>query len=221
VEVTVSGEVVHVPPGLPYAQDFSVFSSQATLPIEFSVAATGSATIKLDFSPWADGGNTNTGVKYSTTNANVLGSTMEVLNIGELRNQFGSKSGPVVYTITGEVILTLQGNYRNHKYIQDATGAILIDDVAGTITTTYDLGDGITGITGELSMFENMRQFSLSEEELLRFKLLNTSTPQHLNSSTPQHLNTSTPQLLNSSTPQLLNSLNTLPGDPSFSGLPR
>jgi hypothetical protein len=89
----------------------------------------------------------------------IIATLVPVNNIAELRDKFSAKSGPVVYEITGEVILTLQGNYRNHKYIQDATGAILIDDVAGTITTEYFLGDGITGITGELSVFQNMFQF--------------------------------------------------------------
>ncbi len=360
VAVNVNGEVIEVPPGLPYAQDFSGFSSQATLPIEFVVDASGSAPNKLDFSPWANGGNNNTGVKHSTTNASVLGyqhisttgkfstiltlmnntgsvvedlkvsylgkvarstegrspewtvkvngaevaalaystedgidklvsttltglnippssiitiewssergdpsgsskqigisnvivklidnpvfslaedtyyeeqtvfvsnyndfssdveiryttdgstpdggsylyndlngivlgeglggitlkaiaidtekgfesfvvqanynmgSIIPVANIGELRNMFSAKSGPVAYEIAGEVVLTLQGDYRNHKYIQDATGAILIDDAAGIITTAYELGDGITGITGELSIFADMFQF--------------------------------------------------------------
>jgi hypothetical protein len=80
----------------------------------------------------------------------------EVANIGELRA--GNTDG-TLYRLTGEVVLTLQAALRNQKFIQDASGAIMIDDPTGVITTTYDLGDGITGITGMLGAFENMLQF--------------------------------------------------------------
>ncbi|MBE0639659.1 MAG: M28 family peptidase [Bacteroidales bacterium] len=61
------------PQGLPYSQDFSGFVSKETLPEGWTPDATGSSANRLDFSPWADGGNTNTGLKYSTSQANVLG----------------------------------------------------------------------------------------------------------------------------------------------------
>ena len=63
------------------------------------------------------------------------------------------------YTLTGEAFLTYQQTFRGQKYIQDATAAILIDDNDGNITTTYAVGDGITGITGELSEFNGVMQF--------------------------------------------------------------
>ena len=65
-----------------------------------------------------------------------------------------------VYKLTGEAVLTLKSATRNAKYIQDATGAIVIDDASGKITTNYNLGDGITGITGTLALFQNMLQFT-------------------------------------------------------------
>ncbi len=64
-----------------------------------------------------------------------------------------------IYVLTGEVVLTFQQTFRNQKYLQDATAAILIDDLAGVITTVYSVGDGITGITGKLSEFGGMLQF--------------------------------------------------------------
>lgn len=63
------------------------------------------------------------------------------------------------YTLTSEAVLTYQQNNRNQKYIEDATAAILIDDNSGNITTTYNVGDGITGITGELTSFNGILQF--------------------------------------------------------------
>ncbi len=64
------------------------------------------------------------------------------------------------YELTGEAIMTFDtGNSRNQKYIQDASGAILIDDSAGIISTSYNVGDGISGIKGKLSSFGGVFQF--------------------------------------------------------------
>ncbi|HNV62681.1 MAG TPA: chitobiase/beta-hexosaminidase C-terminal domain-containing protein, partial [Candidatus Cloacimonas acidaminovorans] len=63
------------------------------------------------------------------------------------------------YRLTGEAVLTFQQANRNQKYVQDATAAIVIDDPNGKITTTYNLYDGITGITGTLSSYSGLLQF--------------------------------------------------------------
>ena len=80
-----------------------------------------------------------------------------VSDIATLRSQ---ATGATVYTLTGEAVLTLQTVTRNTKFIQDATAAISIDDPAGIITTSYSVGDGITGITGTLGVFRGMLQFT-------------------------------------------------------------
>lgn len=64
------------------------------------------------------------------------------------------------YKLTGEAILTLKSSSRNSKYIQDATGAVLIDDPTGKITTIYNLGDGITNVIGTLALYNSMLQFT-------------------------------------------------------------
>jgi len=74
-----------------------------------------------------------------------------VANIAALRAGVSGQE----YTLTGQAILTFQQTFRNQKFIQDATGAILIDDAPGVITTTYNVGDGITGITGSLLQYSN------------------------------------------------------------------
>ena len=63
------------------------------------------------------------------------------------------------YTVTGEVVLTFQDGYRNKKYIQDASAAIEIDDKPGVITTDYNIGDGITGVTGTLENYYGYLRF--------------------------------------------------------------
>jgi hypothetical protein len=82
---------------------------------------------------------------------------VEVADLAALRAAAGSDA--VFYELTGEVILTYQQDFRNQKYIQDATAAILIDDNGGVITTEYAIGDGITGLTGTLGEYGNMLQF--------------------------------------------------------------
>ncbi|MBM4398972.1 MAG: endonuclease, partial [Candidatus Cloacimonetes bacterium] len=81
----------------------------------------------------------------------------DVANIAALR-AMPSGAGNY-YRLTGEAILTLQSSSRNAKYIQDATGAILIDDQPGKITTNYNLYDGITNIVGTLGSYASMMQF--------------------------------------------------------------
>lgn len=83
--------------------------------------------------------------------------TTQVANIAELRAQTADEGD--IYELTGQAILTFQQDYRGQKYIQDATAAILIDDYDGNITTSYNLYDGITGITGELVLYGGMLQF--------------------------------------------------------------
>lgn len=80
-----------------------------------------------------------------------------VSDIATLRTQPTGNS--YAYTLTGEAILSYQNANRNVKYIQDATAAIVIDDFPGTITTTYNLYDGITGITGYLNLYNGLLQF--------------------------------------------------------------
>lgn len=82
----------------------------------------------------------------------------EVANIDELRGQ--PVNDNTVFKLTGEVVMTFKQTFRNQKYIQDATAAILIDDQAAKITTVYNVGDGITGILGTLTEFGGMLQFT-------------------------------------------------------------
>jgi len=59
------------------------------------------------------------------------------------------------YQLTGEAVLTYQSpaTYGKPKCIQDATGAIYIYDSGSKITTAYNVGDGITGLIGTLTLY--------------------------------------------------------------------
>jgi len=75
-----------------------------------------------------------------------------------------SVGGDLVYLIDGEVVLTHMHSQRNQKYIQDDTGALLIDDPDGIITTTYNQYDGVTGIKGTLSSYFGLLQLTPTED---------------------------------------------------------
>lgn len=81
----------------------------------------------------------------SSVDFSILGVT-EVSTIAELRQGVVGE----YYTLTGEAVMTFQQDFRNQKYLQDATAAILVDDDPEVITSTYNRYDGITGITGML-----------------------------------------------------------------------
>lgn len=61
-------------------------------------------------------------------------------------------------TINSEVIVSFTQSFRGQKFIQDQTAGLLIDDFSGVINTQYQIGDGITGLSGTLSVFGNMLQ---------------------------------------------------------------
>lgn len=98
----------------------------------------------------------------------------QVANLAALRA--GNQGG--YYELTGEAILTYARTSRNQKYIQDTTGGILIDDNAGTITTTYNVYDGITGLKGRLGAFGGVLQFVPSENPGTASSTGNTVTPE-------------------------------------------
>ena len=68
------------------------------------------------------------------------------------------------YELTGEAIVSYARSTRNQKYIQDISGGILIDDNPGTITSTYIIGDGMTGLKGKLNSYNGVMQFIPQED---------------------------------------------------------
>lgn len=80
--------------------------------------------------------------------------------IAELRTKPVDNS--TIYELTGEVLLSFKQAYKNQKWIQDATSAIMIFDAipaTGTITTAYNIGDGITGLKGKLQNYYGLLEF--------------------------------------------------------------
>lgn len=98
-----------------------------------------------------------------------------VSNIAALRA--GTTDG-TVYKLTGEALLTLQSTGTGKpKYIQDATGGILVYDSGAKIATTYNIGDGITNIIGTLTTTTGMLQFIPVVDPGVATSTGNTLTP--------------------------------------------
>lgn len=152
--------------------------------ISIASATLNGSVVTLGVSPALVEGNTYTLIVNNV--ADVAGNVMtadtitfnygvaqdfQVANIAALRAKWtdaldinGSHFGNDVYKLTGHVIVTgINESYRHQIYIQDATGAIVIDDPNGLITTALETGDEITNIYGKLSDYYGQLQFAVSE----------------------------------------------------------
>jgi len=81
-----------------------------------------------------------------------------IQTLTQLREQ--TPGDGTVYKLTGQVVLTFQQSFRNQKYVQDSFAGILIDDPSGILSTSYNMYDGITGLTGTIARYNNMLQFT-------------------------------------------------------------
>ena len=82
---------------------------------------------------------------------------VNVASLSELWQQPADNN--TVYHIPGNVILTFKQSNRHQKFVQDAGAAILIDDLPGVITSNYQIGDAIAGLTGKLNLYFETLQF--------------------------------------------------------------
>lgn len=124
-----------------HTQIVTAATSSSIAEFIFSIRNTGSALNHLQID--------NVSIKVDTDDP------QEVATIADLRNgQIGN-----VYKLSGEAVITYQQDYRNQKFIQDHTAAIMIDDQSGIITSQYNRYDGITGLSGTLGIYNQMLQF--------------------------------------------------------------
>lgn len=64
-----------------------------------------------------------------------------------------------IYTYTGKAAVTMVQDFRNQKWIQDATSAIMIDDPEAKITTNCAIGEAVTSLKGNLQVVEGVIKF--------------------------------------------------------------
>ncbi|MBQ0769949.1 MAG: T9SS type A sorting domain-containing protein [Bizionia sp.] len=143
-----------------------------TAPINLVGLASGSHTVAMELVD-NSGAPLNPAVTASVT-FTVSGVT-QVADITALR------AGTVgdFYELTGEALISyiVTDNTRNQKYIQDGTAGILIDDDAGILTGTFNIGDGVSGLTGQLGEFAGTLQF-IPSADVTASSTGNVVTPQ-------------------------------------------
>jgi hypothetical protein len=94
----------------------------------------------------------------------VYGNATAVIEVATLRalrdsvHLFGG-SATRYYRVTGEVVVSATSTNRNQKWVQDATAGILIDD-ASNKGGMFDVGDGITGMVGAVTLYGRLMQFA-------------------------------------------------------------
>ncbi|REL24778.1 T9SS C-terminal target domain-containing protein [Rhodohalobacter sp. SW132] len=81
----------------------------------------------------------------------------EVANLFDLRN---SPRDGTTYMYTGEAVVVYARSSRNQKYLMDDSGGILIDDPNGVITSSYGIGDVMSGLAGTLGAFNGIVQYA-------------------------------------------------------------
>ena len=153
--------------------------------ITINTATLNNSVVTLAVSPALAEGNTYTLIVNNV--ADVAGNVMtadtitftygvdpqfQVANIAALRAKWtdaldvnGTHFGNDVYKLTGHVIVTgINDSYRHQIFIQDATGAIVIDDPNGKVVTALESGDEIANIYGTLTDYYGLLQFAVTEE---------------------------------------------------------
>ena len=102
------------------------------------------------------GASLNPAVVYAITFT--VPAYIQVANLAALR--LSTMGDDLYYQVTGEVIGTFMQSYRNQRYIQDGTAGILVDDPDLNEPTSYNIGDGVMNIKGQLSSFLGVLQFT-------------------------------------------------------------
>ena len=143
----------------------TAFSTTTTTVTSAQAMASGGFTFPVIFAPTAAGNDTATitisgGGLASPVAVTIAGnaySIVNVANLAELRaaNVAAPTDITTVYKVTGECVVTWTQSSGNTKYIQDATGGLMVYDLAGKITTPFAAGNGMTGLTGTLLLYGN------------------------------------------------------------------
>jgi hypothetical protein len=95
----------------------------------------------------------------SATLTFTVASYTTVANLAALRADVVANGANKYYQLGSSPVITYARTSRNQKYVQDTTGGVLIDDLAGTITTTFTAGDSMTGLKGQAVLFSSLLEF--------------------------------------------------------------
>lgn len=143
----------------------TAFQSTTTTVTAVQAMASGGFAFPVYYSPSAAGNDTATititggglAAPVVVTIAGNAYSVVSVANLAALRaaNVAAPTDITTIYKVTGECVVSWTQSSGNTKYIQDATGGLMVYDVAGKITTAFVAGNGMTGVTGTLLLYGN------------------------------------------------------------------
>lgn len=81
-----------------------------------------------------------------------------VENLAVLRQDVVANGAGKYYQIMSNPVITYARAFRNQKYIQDDSAAILIDDATEVLSTQYSIGNALSGLKGRTSIFNGLLQ---------------------------------------------------------------
>jgi hypothetical protein len=125
----------------------SLYNNATGIPL---ASGSGSVTVKaiaVDPTPEPDS------TSFVATSSYNLPTVIEVSNLTALRA--GANNTSAYYRVTGPVTYTGGHANRNTKFFQDSGAGIQIDDAAGVVTTSYNAGDNVSGLFGQLSVLSS------------------------------------------------------------------
>ena len=107
----------------------------------------------------------NNGQQFQNTNAvdTVTFSVDAVIVVNDVATMASLADG-ANFNFTGTATVTQVTADRNQIFLEDATGAILIDDPAMFNTVTFSIGDEISNFTGTRSNFNSTKQINLTSQ---------------------------------------------------------
>ncbi len=152
-----------------------------TTPIVLNGLAVGSHTIVVSL---VDNNHAPLSPVASATTQFTIAASTNVANIAALR----AGTLNAYYTLTGNAVVShvrtpagtvTVNTTRNQKFIQDATGGILIDDSAGKITTPFAVGDSMNNVSGQLIDFNGILELVPLQNQIV-VSSGNTLTPENI-----------------------------------------
>lgn len=128
------------------------YTLDGTIPTENSTLYTAPFTVNASTTIMAKA--FKTGMNASNVASSVLTFPQEVANIAAFKAA-NTATNSDVYKITGDVTFVFHNGF--YTFVEDATGALMIYDNNGTISTTYNEGDVISGgLYGSYTLYNGM-----------------------------------------------------------------
>ncbi len=153
--------------------DITINGSQTTgVTSPFAVTTTDGQTYNITVD-LVDGG-----VIDSDMTSFSVGSLTQVTDIAALIADVGSNGVGGFYEITGAVLVTHTDGFNNRQWIQDGniSGILMYD--SGNVSTTYTVGDNVTGLKGTTTTSNGVLRFVPTEDSGIVASSGNPVTPQ-------------------------------------------